>query len=198
MSASRHRGPSRSSECWTGERLEALTELWLGGASATTIAATLGGVSRSAVLGKIHRLGLGRPAAAPPAKPATPRAKRPRRSRARPALSPPASTAGMRREVPRLTRPVRTLIVAANGNIYVAPPPVELPPMRVVEAENPKSLLQLERGECHHPINDGDHPRHGWLYCGEPVTGSGEYCARCRSILFDHERTALARRRRPS
>ena len=84
---------------------------------------------------------------------------------------------------------MRALIIAGNGNIYIAPPPAPLPPLRVVEAANPKSLLDLGPRDCHHPINDGDHPRHGWLYCGEPVTEKGEYCARCRTILFDVERT---------
>jgi GcrA cell cycle regulator len=41
---------------WTAERVEALQRLWAGGASAEKIAAQLGGLSRSAVLGKIFRL----------------------------------------------------------------------------------------------------------------------------------------------
>lgn len=43
---------------WTPERVEALTHLWDVGASASMIAANLGGVSRSAVIGKARRLGL--------------------------------------------------------------------------------------------------------------------------------------------
>lgn len=192
MSASRHRQPSLSSEAWTPDRLEALTSLWLAGVSATKIAAKLGGVSRSAVLSKIHRLGIGRPAPAA-SRPKRPKVKRVRPARARPRppvapiLQPPE-----RREVPQLARGVRPLIVAANGNIYVAPPPTPLPPLRVVEAPNPRPLLDLGPRDCRHPINDGDHPRHGWLYCAEPVTGKGDYCARCRTILFDTERTAEA------
>lgn len=41
---------------WTAERLSLLERLWAGGASASAIAAQLGGLSRSAVLGKIYRL----------------------------------------------------------------------------------------------------------------------------------------------
>lgn len=193
MSASRHRQASTSTESWTPERLEALTSLWLGGVSATKIAATIGGVTRSAVLSKIHRLGLGRPAPAAP-RPPRPKVKAVRKSRARQTriiLSPPAQD-DARREVPQLARGVRALIIAANGNIYVAPPPAPLPPLRVVEAANPKSLLALGPRDCRHPVNDGDDPRHGWLYCAEPVTGKGDYCARCRTILFDAERTAQA------
>lgn len=43
---------------WTDERVEKLETLWTDGKSATDIAEELGGVSRNAVIGKIHRLGL--------------------------------------------------------------------------------------------------------------------------------------------
>ena len=43
---------------WTDERIEKLTKMWEGGATASQIADELGGVSRNAVIGKAHRLGL--------------------------------------------------------------------------------------------------------------------------------------------
>ena len=43
---------------WTDERIERLTKMWEGGATASQIAEELGGVSRNAVIGKAHRLGL--------------------------------------------------------------------------------------------------------------------------------------------
>ncbi|HEX4182216.1 MAG TPA: GcrA family cell cycle regulator, partial [Caulobacteraceae bacterium] len=43
---------------WTAERVSALTRLWQEGLSASQVADQLGGVSRSGVLGKLHRLGL--------------------------------------------------------------------------------------------------------------------------------------------
>jgi GcrA cell cycle regulator len=43
---------------WTEERVELLRKLWIEDFSASRIAEELGGVSRSAVIGKIHRLGL--------------------------------------------------------------------------------------------------------------------------------------------
>ena len=43
---------------WTDERIETLTKMWEGGATASQIAEELGGVSRNAVIGKAHRLGL--------------------------------------------------------------------------------------------------------------------------------------------
>jgi len=47
-----------SSSPWSAERVKTLKTLWLSGSSATEIAEALGGVSRNAVIGKIHRLGL--------------------------------------------------------------------------------------------------------------------------------------------
>jgi GcrA cell cycle regulator len=42
---------------WTEERIEQLTKFWSEGCNASQIAAALGGVTRNAVLGKVHRLG---------------------------------------------------------------------------------------------------------------------------------------------
>ncbi|MEO1275782.1 MAG: GcrA family cell cycle regulator, partial [Pseudomonadota bacterium] len=50
---------------WTEERVEKLKELWAEGMSASKIAKELGGVTRNAVIGKIHRLGLSNRAASP-------------------------------------------------------------------------------------------------------------------------------------
>src|ERR1700733_13776414 len=43
---------------WTDERGELLKKLWADGLSASQIAAELGGITRNAVIGKVHRLGL--------------------------------------------------------------------------------------------------------------------------------------------
>ena len=43
---------------WTEERIERLKAMWTKGATASQIAEELGGVSRNAVIGKAHRLGL--------------------------------------------------------------------------------------------------------------------------------------------
>ncbi|MFD0934327.1 GcrA family cell cycle regulator, partial [Methylobacterium trifolii] len=43
---------------WTDERVALLRRLWEDGQSASKIAAQLGGVTRNAVIGKVHRLGL--------------------------------------------------------------------------------------------------------------------------------------------
>jgi GcrA cell cycle regulator len=67
---------------WTDERIEKLTKMWEGGSTASQIAEELGGVSRNAVIGKAHRLGLkARPspvkANEKPARPAPPKKAKP-------------------------------------------------------------------------------------------------------------------------
>ena len=69
---------------WTDERVEQLKKLWAEGLSASQIARTMGGVTRNAVIGKVHRLGLSGRAV-------TTRSERPRyTSHARPRPSRPA------------------------------------------------------------------------------------------------------------
>src|SRR5215216_4278201 len=91
---------------WTEERIERLKKMWHDGATASQIAEELGGVSRNAVIGKAHRLGLEqrpspvkpgeekdkKPAAAPAAARVAPRADA--------ALGRPASTAASATTMP--------------------------------------------------------------------------------------------------
>src|SRR2546430_17678400 len=61
---------------WTDERVELLKKLWTDGLSASQIAAELGGITRNAVIGKVHRLGLSGRAKSPSST-----APRPRKTR---------------------------------------------------------------------------------------------------------------------
>src|SRR6266566_4685460 len=61
---------------WTDERVELLKKLWSDGLSASQIAAELGGITRNAVIGKVHRLGLSGRAKSPSST-----APRPRKTR---------------------------------------------------------------------------------------------------------------------
>ena len=73
---------------WTDERIDRLKELWSQGKTASHIADELGGVSRNAVIGKAHRLGLqSRPSPVKPNDP-PPKAKAKPRERAEAALAP--------------------------------------------------------------------------------------------------------------
>ena len=80
---------------WSEPRVTTLRSLWLDGLSASQIAKQLGGVTRNAVIGKVHRLGLsGRGAPSAPGRTARispPRPARPRRAVVRPSrvMAPP-------------------------------------------------------------------------------------------------------------
>jgi GcrA cell cycle regulator len=64
---------------WTDERVELLKKLWADGLSASQIAAELGGITRNAVIGKVHRLGLSGRAKSPSSS-----SPRPRKARSHP------------------------------------------------------------------------------------------------------------------
>src|SRR6202007_292560 len=73
----RHEGKSAMTVLtWTDDRIEQLKKLWEGGLSASQIAAELGNVTRNAVIGKVHRLGLSGRAKSPSS--AAPRPRKPR------------------------------------------------------------------------------------------------------------------------
>src|SRR5687768_5337529 len=77
---------------WTDERIATLTKMWEGGATASQIADELGGVSRNAVIGKAHRLGLkARPS---PVKANEPKLAPPPRKEAEARPGPPSTHSG--------------------------------------------------------------------------------------------------------
>ncbi|WP_416832257.1 MAG: GcrA family cell cycle regulator [Erythrobacter sp.] len=96
---------------WTDERIATLKKMWEGGATASQIAEELGGVSRNAVIGKAHRLGLKsrpspvkandkkKPAKKPAAKPA-PAAKKAAPPAPKPAPRPAAAESDSAPEAP--------------------------------------------------------------------------------------------------
>jgi GcrA cell cycle regulator len=136
---------------WTDERIEKLTKMWEGGATASQIAEELGGVSRNAVIGKAHRLGLkARPSPVKPndkpeapdapsklAKPAADaaRAEAPARPAAAPAAPRPAPAAAP-----------ATAPVAASGAI-----PAPTPQQRIVSV-GPGGFLRQGPGDQQAPI----------------------------------------------
>src|SRR6201994_3381740 len=80
---------------WTDERIDRLKSMWAKGATASQIADELGGVSRNAVIGKAHRLGLEqRPS---PVKPGEEKEVK----KAAPAASAAASTKPPKAEAPK-------------------------------------------------------------------------------------------------
>lgn len=150
---------------WTDERVELLKKLWNEGLSASQIAAEIGGITRNAVIGKVHRLGLSGRAKAPSA-------SLPRVRKARPAT--------------QMSRPARP---AVRGSTALA---VRFAPAYQIEAEpEPElienvvpigqrcSLLELSDSKCHWPVGDPGHP--DFYFCGGNAVPTLPYCAyHCR------------------
>ena len=139
---------------WTDERIATLRKMWLEGMSASQVARQLGGVSRNAVIGKVHRMGLaGRSA---PSRPRSLGGRPPGRSTTR---TPETTT-------PKLA-PVRA----------VAPAPVAAPapPAPILfEARPSATILTLGEHACRWPIGDPDVA--GFGFCGARRTGHASYC----------------------
>ena len=141
---------------WTDERVDLLRKLWTDGLSASQIAAELGGVTRNAVIGKVHRLGL------------SGRAKGSNQSanaRRKPA---PAKAAGF----------AKTAKVSGGNGKTAASAPVSSRPTPVLDMEKPVplmlSLLQLTDSTCKFPI--GDPQEEGFGFCGSLPRDNDPYC----------------------
>jgi GcrA cell cycle regulator len=172
---------------WTDERVEKLKELWGEGMSASQIAKVLGGVTRNAVIGKVHRLGLsnrggGTSEETPAAEPVKPKAAKtakaaPPAPKEEPAAQPPAPTT-------RRTAPV--IRDATQPRAPGAPTPEE-EAARATLAEIEKiarkvSLLELTERTCKWPI--GDPTDEDFAFCGLPCVPGKPYCENHVAVAF--------------
>ena len=177
---------------WTPERVAELTRLWADGLSAAQIARSMGGITRNAVIGKVHRMGLsGR------AKPAAPkRFVKPSRPRALKAVEPAPA---YRMEVPDIAQPPGGFGVDKMGRFVDRAASKPIDALRVLDSiVPPKGIMELARGECRYPVNDGDHPVMGWLFCSAPVKGEGPWCIGHHSICINENTTLAKMRIKPS
>ena len=163
---------------WTEERVELLKKLWLEGLSASQIAAVLGdGVTRNAVIGKVHRLkltGRAKPASSTPRARTAPRApgvRRPSPSMVRPS-SGIASMMKSRSMGPAPMHGATALKIEAEfeTEAYVAPQVQEL----FIPVEQRLSLLQLNENTCKWPIGDPLTP--DFYFCGNHSEEGKPYC----------------------
>ena len=153
---------------WTDDRVELLRKLWIEGLSASRIAAELaGGVTRNAVIGKVHRLGLSGRVKAPTS--AAP-------SRARPNAKTPTPAT-------RISMPQRAVAMPMRGNnaLAVQARPLSVPQPRasgdnvVPMAEN-VTIMDLRESMCRWPV--GDPSSVEFRYCGgKAPIGEGPYCS---------------------
>lgn len=136
---------------WTDERIEKLTKMWEGGATASQIADELGGVSRNAVIGKAHRLGLkARPSPVKPnEKPARPAA--PKKAKPTPE-TPVARVAEPQHEAPPPAAPAPVAVPAPRA--AEPAPAVEAPvaPQPRIISVGPGGFLRQGPGDQQQPI----------------------------------------------
>lgn len=149
---------------WTEDRVGALKKLWLEGQSASQIAKTLGGgVTRNAVIGKVHRLGLsGRAAPSQPAR-ATYRPTRPR----------PAASA-QPTQAPSAPRRIE----AAQPRPVAPTPPAPAP---MPELPGTATVLTLGAHMCKWPI--GDPSSREFSFCGRRAS-EGVYCGEHARVAY--------------
>jgi GcrA cell cycle regulator len=175
---------------WTDERVEKLQEMWAEGMSAAQIAKTLGGVTRNAVIGKVHRLGLSNRAA--PGKPGGPEDPE--------ALAEVEIEAAPQPSLPTAPEPV---VEAAPEPVAPAAPP--RPVARDLQRREPApmsedrkealanlaeiektarrvSLLDLTERVCKWPIGDPTEPN--FHFCGLPAVPGKPYCAAHVTVAF--------------
>ncbi|CAM3141639.1 GcrA cell cycle regulator [Sphingomonas antarctica] len=135
---------------WTDERIDKLKTMWEGGKTASVIAEELGGVSRNAVIGKAHRLGL---------------------------QSRPSPVTAKETESPAAVPAVKQ---AAPPAAVPAPPSQPAPPRRLVPARpSPEiagktTLLELSDKVCKWPVGHPGEP--DFHFCGDTVNPGFPYC----------------------
>jgi GcrA cell cycle regulator len=176
---------------WTDERVDMLRQLWLDGKSASQISAQLGhGLTRNAVIGKVHRLGLAGRAKSSSSVSSQPRPLQ--APRAAPRTSPRGGSGG-----------------AIRGNTALALSPAPIHEARPVFLEEdvvvPMSLrvtiVELKEAMCRWPL--GDPTSQEFRYCGSPSNGAGPYCTHHGKLAYqpmqdrrrerDRDRRVLAR-----
>jgi GcrA cell cycle regulator len=139
---------------WTDERVEQLKKLWSDGLSASQIAAELGSITRNAVIGKVHRLGLSGRAKSTSS--AAPRARKPRS---------PMMRIGSR------VRGNTALAHAYEVEADVTPGLVE----NIIPIGQRRNILELTEQTCRWPI--GDPGSSEFFFCGGNTINGLPYCA---------------------
>ncbi len=201
---------------WTEERIERLKKMWHDGSTASQIADELGGVSRNAVIGKAHRLGLeARPspvkpgeekekqaAAAPAPKPAPVERPAPKPVAAEAERAAPAQPAA--RTPQRAPSDLQYRSIGPGGFVRQGPgdqqaPIPPAPPRRLVPAKpspevaDKTSLLDLNDRICKWPMGHPGEP--DFHFCGNASNPGFPYCVEHCGVAYQAQ---LPRRdRRP-
>ena len=191
---------------WTDDRVEKLKQLWGDGMSASQIAKALGGVTRNAVIGKVHRLGLsnrgtaaGGQAASGEAKKADKPARPSRPVKAVAEAKPAAAVVeeGVARPTPVMVRTQPVIRDATQPRAPGLPTPEERA-ARATLAEIEKmarrlDLMSLTERTCKWPI--GDPTEESFHFCGLPSAAGKPYCEHHVAVAFQPMSTRRDRAR---
>ena len=165
---------------WNDERVELLKKLWSEGLSASQIAASLGGVSRNAVIGKVHRLKLssrGRTTAAPA-----------RQKKATKATTTATSVSKSTGRVATQSRSMPASIGATALAVQFDAEPVAHQYIRpvhdnvVVPISRRLRLVELTERTCKWP--NGDPLHEDFSFCGTESGDTGPYCKYHAKLAF--------------
>lgn len=156
---------------WTDERVERLKRLWAEGLSASQIAAQLGGVSRNAVIGKVHRLCLpGRAKAGGSTSASRVAAKQ------RPTSAPRAPNYASRVATHTVTRAAGATMIKEEIEVDGLEEVQIARPSNVVVPIAKKLLLtDLTERTCKWPV--GDPMKDDFHFCGCDSPDASPYCA---------------------
>ncbi len=176
---------------WTDERVELLKKLWNDGLSASQIAGELGGVTRNAVIGKVHRLGLSGRAKAPASASAAARQRKPAPPRPNAPFAPAPAVRG-------------NTALAPQARIQTEPRPEHKPepldPNVVVPFSERVTIMELRENMCRWPMGDPTHP--DFRFCGLKTDTGVPYCGYHSRIAYqpagDRRREADRRAQRAS
>ena len=200
---------------WTDERVETLKKMWGEGQSASQIAKELGGVTRNAVIGKVHRLGLSNragsagaaakaaPKEKPPAAPAAPAAAKPAakpvpKTKAAPASTPPKEELELDENGIPISA-ARRAIIPAGQPLPPQPSANEISPealAKVSEVEKTAkrlTLMELTEKTCKWPV--GDPATDEFWFCGLAVQQGKPYCEAHVGVAFQPMSSRRDRRR---
>jgi len=198
---------------WTDDRVETLKRMWQEGQSASQIAKELGQVTRNAVIGKVHRLGLSNrvmPGARAEAAEAVPEAlpdeaaapvEEPMAPLDEAALEPePEPEAEEEEEAAPATTPYRRAMIIPAGQ--------PLPPQQSLNEISPEAmakvhevektakrltLMELTERTCKWPVGDPATPN--FWFCGLPVQSGKPYCEAHVGVAFQPMSARRDRRR---
>lgn len=185
---------------WTDERVELLKKMWNEGQSASQIAKELGGVTRNAVIGKVHRLGLSnRTTTSAGGAKATAEKPAPKAKKAAQPAPKEAKTPAEEPAPPRPVVPARRPIVPAGQPLPPQPSANEISPealatVREVEKKAKKlSLMDLTERTCKWPV--GDPATDDFWFCGLAVKPGKPYCEAHVGVAFQPMSSRRDRRR---